>query len=133
MAGVVGDSEQAPKIRMLIVEDRRPLRELLGMLVENLFQMKPLLASGPEQALRCAADEPANLVLLDWQLHGAASGALLAALKERLPQAPVIVMSAGEFQQTALDLGCDDYLLKPFGMHEIRGKLARWLPVTPAA
>jgi two-component system phosphate regulon response regulator PhoB len=40
---------------------------------------------------------------------------------------PVVVMSAGERRQSALDAGADDFIAKPFGIVQLAQTVHRWL------
>jgi diguanylate cyclase (GGDEF)-like protein len=63
------------------------------------------------------------IIDLDHPPEGVEGLALLAELKSRDPLLPVVVLTASEDLQQAIEavrLGADDYLLKPFGAREIR-------------
>ena len=65
-------------------------------------------------------------VILDLELKDLDGMELLHALKERDPYLPVIVLSEREHMQNAINAvreGADDYILKPFGVEEIRASV----------
>ena len=65
-------------------------------------------------------------VLLDWHLPDGEGLALLPALRARLPESPVILLTARD-QITdrirGLDAGADDYLVKPYDPDELLARL----------
>jgi two-component system, OmpR family, KDP operon response regulator KdpE len=108
----------APTI--LIVDDEPPIRKLLRMgLTSQGYQV--LEAANGKSALEQLTRKPV-LVVLDLGLPDIDGLELLRRIRQRHSDLPVIVLSsrgdeAGKV--TALDLGADDYVTKPFGMHEL--------------
>jgi len=109
---------------VLIVEDevaiRRFLRTALRPQALRLFEA----ASGSE-ALRLAAVEQPDVILLDLGLPDLDGLEVLARLRE-WTQTPVIILSARGQEADkvrGLDAGADDYLAKPFGVPELLARL----------
>lgn len=80
-----------------------------------------------------------ELVILDVMLPGMDGVELLRRMKAAIPDIPVIMATAkgAEYDKIqSLDLGADDYLVKPFGMMEmvsrVKAVLRRYRPVSPA-
>jgi two-component system response regulator FlrC len=95
-------------INVLLVEDDRSLREALGDTLE--------LAGHHYHAVSCA-DESFSLVISDVNMPGMDGHQLLALLRERHPQLPVLLMTAHGAVERAVDAmrqGAADYLVKPF-------------------
>ncbi len=81
-------------------------------------------------ALERAARGPAELVLLDLGLPDADGFELCRSMRERLPGAVVVVLTArtGEMDVIqALESGADDYLTKPFRLAELQARIAAHL------
>lgn len=110
--------------RVLVVDDepqiRRALRTALaghGYVVET--------ADGGEAALQLAATWRPDALLLDLVMPPPDGFAVLKDVRG-WSDVPVVVLSARGQEPdkvTALDLGADDYLTKPFGMGELLARL----------
>ena len=109
---------------ILIVDDEPPIRKLLRMgLTSQGYQV--LEAANGKSALEQLRQKPA-LVVLDLGLPDVDGLELLRRIRHRHSDLPVIVLSsrgdeAGKV--AALDLGADDYVTKPFGMHELLARM----------
>ena len=129
------------KQTILIIEDERDIRELL---VYNLQKAGyATLDSGDgKTGLAMARSELPDLILLDLMLPGL-DGLSVCRELERSPNTasiPVIMLTAkGEEMDrvVGLELGADDYMVKPFSVRElllrIRNLLRRQEPVDNAA
>jgi two-component system, OmpR family, KDP operon response regulator KdpE len=109
---------------ILIVEDEMPLRRLLrATLADESFRL--VEAETGQQALRLAAQQPPDLVILDLGLPDLDGQQVLVQLREWLA-APILVLSARDQEQQkidALDHGADDYLTKPFSAGELMARI----------
>jgi two-component system response regulator AtoC len=109
-------------VRILAVDDdphaRDLLQRLLGVLGEVLLAADPMAAEE-----RLAEDEAFDLVLTDMAMPHPGDGLrVLQAVKARLPDTPVIVVTAFGNIEGALDSiqqGAFDYLAKPFDVDAI--------------
>ena len=84
-----------------------------------------LLAPTGEDALRMAAADHPDVVLLDLGLPGISGLDVIDGLRG-WSKVPIIVVSAREAESEkvrALDAGADDYVTKPFGMDELLARL----------
>lgn len=100
---------------------RRALRAGLGY---GDFEVRA--AATGEEALEVAAAWRPDVVLLDLGLPGLSGFDVLARLRERGDRSVVIVISVmpGEKDKVrALDLGADDYVVKPFGIQELLARV----------
>jgi len=114
---------------VLLVEDDRELRATLrdALLLEGY---KLITAASLSEAIAIAtnaqsAGNKLDLVLLDLGLPDGDGETLLAQLRKQL-NTPVIVISAREQEGQKirlLDLGADDYLVKPFGIGELLARM----------
>ncbi|WP_122556327.1 response regulator, partial [Pseudomonas viridiflava] len=103
-------------IKVLLVEDDRALREALGDTLElGGFEFEAV--SCAEEALLAVAREPFGIVVSDVNMPGIDGHQLLARLRARQPQLPVLLMTAHGAVERAVDAmrqGAADYLVKPF-------------------
>src|SRR5262249_54847071 len=84
-----------------------------------------MAASDGAEALKLLEEHGCDLVVLDIGIPGPDGFAVLASLR-RTMQIPVLMLSArgreGD-KVSALDLGADDYLTKPFGVDELMARV----------
>ncbi len=100
---------------VLTIEDERPIRESFRNYLEDL-DYEVLEAENGRLGLELFEREKPNLVLLDLRMPVVNGLEVLAKMRERSPDTPVIVVSgAGAIGDVveALHLGAWDYLLKP--------------------
>jgi two-component system phosphate regulon response regulator PhoB len=122
--------------RILVVEDEAPIRDMLRFALERADFRVDLAADVAEARLRIAERRP-DLLLLDWMLPGVSGLEFTRELKgsPTTRDLPIIMVTArGEEEDKVrgLNLGCDDYLSKPFSVPElvarIQAVLRRALP-----
>ncbi|MDN3918969.1 response regulator [Roseateles violae] len=111
-------------LAVLLVEDERELRATLAesLRVEGY---RVLTAASLADGLALLANNPVDLVLLDLGLPDGDGEQLLRQLREQR-QTPLLVISAREqdgLKVRLLDLGADDYLVKPFGVAELLARM----------
>ena len=103
-------------IKVLLVEDDRALREALAdtlLLAGHDYRA----VGSAEEALEAVAQEAFSLVVSDVNMPGMDGHQLLALLRARQPQLPVLLMTAHGAVERAVDAmrqGAADYLVKPF-------------------
>ena len=108
---------------ILVVEDEPDIRKLVQYnLVQERF--KVVEAEDGEQALKILQREKPNLVVLDLMLPGLSGLELCKILRERqdTAQLPILMLTAkaGEADKVVgLEMGADDYLVKPFSPREM--------------
>lgn len=124
----------ATPVRVLVVDDEpQILRALRAALRGNGYDVRT--AVDGEDALDQIALHPPDLVILDLVMPGKSGFDVVQELR-KWSQVPVIVLSArgGERDKvTALDLGADDYLTKPFGVEELLARIRVALRHRPQA
>ena len=109
---------------ILLVEDELPIRRFLRTSLAG-EDYRLVEAETGQQALRLAAQQPPDLVILDLGLPDIDGQEVLRKLREWL-QAPIIILSARDQENqkvAALDNGADDYLTKPFSTAELLARM----------
>ena len=109
---------------VLIVDDDPKIRDLLRLYVERERHRALFAADGPT-ALATALDQKPDLVLLDVMLPGLDGFEVVRRLREE-SQVPVILLTArsGDSDKVVgLDLGADDYVVKPFSPRELMARV----------
>jgi two-component system KDP operon response regulator KdpE len=112
------------KTKVLIVDDEpQILRALRAGLLAHGYDV--VSAADGEEALDKAATELPDAVILDLNLPRLSGLDVCKSLRE-WSAVPIIVLSVRDAERdkvTALDLGADDYLTKPFGTDELLARL----------
>ncbi|WP_077046367.1 sigma-54 dependent transcriptional regulator [Pseudomonas sp. KK4] len=106
---------------VLVVDDEPKLCDLLASaLSQNGIQV--FTAGNGLHALKVLESEDIDLVISDWRMPGMDGPQLLAEIKSRFPQLPVIVMTAYSTVKNAVQSmrnGAFDYIPKPFDIDEL--------------
>jgi two-component system NtrC family response regulator len=106
---------------VLVVDDEPKLCDLLASaLGQNDIQV--FTAGNGLHALTVLEREDIDLVISDWRMPGMDGPQLLAEIKQRFPQLPVIVMTAYSTVKNAVQSmrnGAYDYISKPFDIDEL--------------
>lgn len=110
----------AEKQRILIVDDDNNIAELISLyLTKECFET--MIVNDGEEALRVFPEFKPNLVLLDLMLPGMDGYQVCREMWAQSP-VPIIMLSAkGEVfdKVLGLELGADDYMIKPFDSKEL--------------
>jgi DNA-binding response OmpR family regulator len=109
---------------ILVVDDQSSVRQLLqDYLTEQGFRV--ITATDGQNAIYQARHEPPDLILLDIMMPKMDGYQFLRQYRQER-QTPVIVITAREEETDAvlgLDLGADDYVVKPFRMRELTARI----------
>lgn len=109
---------------VLVVEDDPELAALIARLLEDMGGCVRIASTGG-QALRLIREGAAELVLLDLGLPDV-DGMSVCREVTRKEAARVIIITArddAEAAATAIDLGAEDYIRKPFNLDELRARV----------
>jgi DNA-binding response OmpR family regulator len=112
-------------VRVLVVEDERKLAQVVATALEAEHYDVVVAPTGEDGFFRANA-EAFDLVVLDLMLPGRSGLEILQALRQRRIQTPVLVLTARdgvEDRVLGLDLGADDYLVKPFALPELLARI----------
>ena len=129
----------AEKQRVLIVDDDVNIAELISLyLIKECYET--LIVNDGEEALRVFPEFNPNIILLDLMLPGMDGYQVCRELRTS-SQVPIIMLSAkGEIfdKVLGLELGADDYIIKPFDSKELVARVKAVLrrtaaPPAPAA
>lgn len=110
---------------VLIVDDERPVREALQRAL-GLEGYSVSLASDGLDALDRMADVIPDAVVLDVMMPRMDGLAFTKALREAGDETPILMLTARDAVQDrveGLDVGADDYLVKPFALEELLARL----------
>ena len=112
-------------MRVLLVEDEPKTAAFIRRgLEENGFTV--LLASRGDEGLSLARTEIFGAIILDISLPVLDGFSILAALRESGSEIPVLCLTARDTvaeKVKGLELGADDYLVKPFSFSELLARL----------
>lgn len=112
-------------MRILLVEDDRPLAEALSALLRASEHVVDVVHDGPGAEAASAA-ERFDLVVLDLNLPGMDGLSVLRRMRARQDGAAVMILTARgapEERVRGLDLGADDYMAKPFDVPEFEARV----------
>jgi len=126
------------KQKILIVDDDTSIAELISLyLTKECFET--MIVHDGEEAINVFSTFEPNLILLDLMLPGI-DGYQVCREIRHLSSVPIIMLSAkGEIfdKVLGLELGADDYMIKPFDSKELvarcKAVLRRFAPPKPAA
>ena len=127
----------AEKQRVLIVDDDENIAELISLyLMKECYET--MIVNDGEEALKVFPEFKPSIVLLDLMLPGIDGYQVCREIRTG-SQTPIIMLSAkGEIfdKVLGLELGADDYMIKPFDSKElvarVKAVLRRYQPVSPA-
>lgn len=112
---------------ILVVEDDPSIRELLSINLETSGH-RVIEAASAEEAEKLITVSLPDLILLDWMLPGKSGPQFATNLrdKERTKDVPIIMLTARTDEQdrvTGLEVGADDYMVKPFSPRELIARI----------
>jgi len=112
-------------VRVLVVEDERKLAQVLSSALQAEHYDVVVAATGEDGFYRANAEQ-FDLVVLDLMLPGRSGLEILQTLRQRHVETPVLILTARdgvEDRVLGLDLGADDYLVKPFALPELLARI----------
>ncbi|HSK40751.1 MAG TPA: response regulator transcription factor [Arenibaculum sp.] len=111
-------------MRILVVEDTEDLGDAVVRRLRKLGHAVDWITDG-EEAEVLLRQERYQLVLLDIMLPGIDGQTLLHGLRRRNDRTPVLVLTARSqvnVRIDLLDLGADDFIVKPFDLRELEAR-----------
>ncbi|MEZ2332552.1 response regulator transcription factor [Mesorhizobium sp. RCC_202] len=112
-------------VSILVVDDEPPIRKLLRV---GLGSQGYAVSEAPSArvAIELMQSQSPDLILLDLGLPGMTGLELLAKWRGDGLDVPVVILSSRTDEAgivSALELGADDYVTKPFGMNELVARI----------
>jgi DNA-binding response OmpR family regulator len=118
-------SDEPKRLKILVVED--DLSILTGLSMSLKFEgFDVLQAQDGRAGLQKAIDESPDLLVLDVMMPVMNGFEVLEELRNRGSTVPVVVLSARSLEGDkimGLNLGADDYVIKPFGLQELLARI----------
>ncbi|NCQ23516.1 MAG: phosphate regulon transcriptional regulatory protein PhoB [Rhodobacteraceae bacterium CG17_big_fil_post_rev_8_21_14_2_50_63_15] len=123
---------------VLLVEDEPAQREVLGYNLEA-DGFRVLTASNGEEALLMVSEMAPDIIVLDWMMPNVSGIEVCRQLKTRSETRaiPIIMLSARSEEVDrvrGLEIGADDYVIKPYSLVElmarVRAQLRRTRPAS---
>jgi two-component system response regulator TctD len=112
-------------MRILLVEDTRDVGEAIAARLERIGHAVDWELDG-RMVAELIARTAYDLVILDVMLPGVDGFTILQEMRRKGATTPVLVLTARsrvEDRVDALDLGADDYLVKPFDFRELEARV----------
>src|ERR687884_1779836 len=109
---------------ILLVDDEDAVRKVLAFPLEKAG-FRVVQAGDGEEALRLFSEQPADLVVLDLMLPRL-DGLEVCKRLRATSTVPIIMLTARDDELDkvlGLELGADDYITKPFSVHEFRSRV----------
>ncbi|MFC1735232.1 response regulator [Candidatus Hydrogenedentota bacterium] len=120
--------------KILVVDDDPDVRDLIS---EVLGRHELCFASGGEEACAVAASERPELIFLDLQLPDIPGTDVVQFLRDDagFAEIPIVAITGhgAELSVDAMELGCNDYLLKPFSIQDLDFMVESFIPSTTDA
>lgn len=112
-------------MRILLVEDTADVADAIARSLDRHGHAVDLAASrqAAEDALAVGSYD---VIVLDWNLPDGSGVDVLSALRASGSKTPVLILTARlaiDDRVSALDLGADDYLTKPFDLRELEARV----------
>ena len=124
-----------PEARLLVVEDEPNIRELLATSL-RFAGFEVHVAGDGESAIRLAAEQEPDLVVLDVMLPDMDGFTVTRRLRDSGRQLPIVFLTARDAMDDkikGLTVGGDDYVTKPFSLEEVVARIRAVLRRTRGA
>ncbi|MFZ2056548.1 MAG: response regulator transcription factor [Acidimicrobiales bacterium] len=128
------DDRGAPPARVLVVEDEESFVDALTVNLEREGFLVTVARDGVEALERFAVDQP-DLVLLDVMLPRLSGIDVCRAIRAN-SAVPIIMVTAKSTEidtVVGLEVGADDYVAKPYRVHELVSRMRAVLRRAPSA
>jgi two-component system copper resistance phosphate regulon response regulator CusR len=112
-------------MRILVVEDEKRIADFLSRGLQGAGYAVDIAATGGH-ALECVHSADYDLVILDLTLPDLDGLQVMERIRVRKPGPPVLILSARsalDDRVKGLELGADDYLVKPFAFIELLARV----------
>lgn len=116
-------------MRILLIEDQQKLASNIKQYLESEDYTVTMVHDGKE-GLEIAMSQDFDLLILDINLPGMDGYVLCAMLREHRRTIPILMLTARTKQKEivhGLNIGADDYMIKPFDMEELLARVRAML------
>ncbi len=118
----------AASMHVLIVDDQMTIRSLVRSSLNQLGIVNLTEASDGEEAMKSLAKHPVHLIISDYNMPNMDGLALLQAVRAHpTTRQTAFIMLTGraerELVQQAVKFGVNNYLVKPFNVGVLKGKI----------
>jgi DNA-binding response OmpR family regulator len=110
---------------VLVIDDDASLRDTIAVILEQA-EFRPILASDGITGLESALRNKPDLLLVDLRLPGLSGVDICKQLRQSGVSTPIIALSAVDEELDKvllLEMGADDYVVKPFGSRELLARI----------
>lgn len=113
--------------KILLVDDNSDIRKILQIHIRSMGFDSITAANGKEAVERAIAEKP-DLILMDFVMPAMNGGEAtqILRLSPGTKDIPILAMTAlhrrSELQR-CIDVGCNDYIVKPFPIDELQRKI----------
>src|SRR6202165_1874159 len=110
---------------VLVIDDDTALRDTIGLMLET-EGFRPALAEDGKAGIKQAMALKPDLVLVDLRMPGLSGIEVCKQMRAAGMKTPLIVLSAigDEMDKVLLlEIGADDYVVKPFGTRELLARI----------
>ena len=110
---------------ILVIDDDDSLRDTIGLMLEK-EDFRPILAADGTTGLQEALTTNPALILVDLRMPGLSGVEVCKRVRAAGMKTPIIVLSAtgDEIDKVLLlEIGADDYVVKPFGARELLARI----------
>jgi DNA-binding response OmpR family regulator len=110
---------------VLVIDDDVNVRDTVGVMLEREGFRAVLAADGAEGVRQAAAIQP-GVILVDLRMPGLSGAEVCKQIRSAGMKMPLVVLSAVNAEMDKvelLELGADDYIVKPFGARELLARI----------
>lgn len=121
-------------MKVLIIDDNQSLIASLKTHLEKKYQIES--CNSGQEALRETGSTQYDLIVLDLSLPDIDGEVICQKLRNKGVATPILILTADEkiaSKVKLLDLGADDYLLKPFKIGELQARIRALIRRAPAS
>ena len=113
--------------KVLIVEDHPDMRDLLQRQIERMGFVPILAKDGKEGLEKAIAGKP-DLILMDIKMSAMGGWEAARTLRANPETKDIPILAATALfrdadLQTCMEVGCNDYIIKPFTFQELQSKI----------
>jgi two-component system chemotaxis response regulator CheY len=117
-------------LKVLVADDSSTMRKIILRSLAAVGVPGAIEANDGAEALALFQGGEFDLVLTDWNMPNKSGLDLIHAIRETDRKTPIIMITT-EAEKTrvvsAIQAGCNDYLVKPFTADTLREKLAKFV------